>query len=85
MHSLIALKFGTNKEHIKVNSSTEFAMNLISIQCVRSVENDLAVDWPRGLTTDGNSWKIAVCIGELLQKCLLVPKEFLLQSYRAKT
>ena len=33
MYSLIALKFGTNKEHIKVNSGTEFGMNLISIQC----------------------------------------------------
>ena len=36
MHYLITLKFGTNKEHIKVNSGTEFGMNLISIQCVRS-------------------------------------------------
>ena len=36
MYNLIALKFGTNKEQIKVNSSTEFDMNLIGIQCVRS-------------------------------------------------
>ena len=36
MRSLIALKFGTNKEHIKENSGTEFGMNLRSIQCVRS-------------------------------------------------
>jgi len=36
MCSLIALKFFTNKEHIKVNSGTEFGMNLISVQCVRS-------------------------------------------------
>ena len=28
MCSLIALKFGTNKEHIKVNSGAEFGMNL---------------------------------------------------------
>ena len=39
MHSLIALKFGTNKEHIKVNSGTEFGMNLVSIQCVRGVDS----------------------------------------------
>ena len=37
MRSLIALKFGTMKEHIKVNSGTEFAVNLNSIQCVRIV------------------------------------------------
>ena len=30
MCSLIALKFGINKEHTKVNSGTEFGMNLIS-------------------------------------------------------
>jgi len=36
MCSLIALKFDANKEYIKVNSGTEFGMNLISIQCVRS-------------------------------------------------
>ena len=36
MRNLIVLKFGTNKEHIKVNSGTEFGMTLISIQCVRS-------------------------------------------------
>ena len=36
MCSLIALKFGTNKEHIKVNLGTEFGMNLLSIQYVRS-------------------------------------------------
>ena len=36
MHSLIALKFGINKEHIKENSGTEFGMNLVSIQCVIS-------------------------------------------------
>ena len=36
MGSLVALKFGTSKEHIKVNSGSEFGMNLISIQCVRS-------------------------------------------------
>jgi len=36
MWSLMALKFGTNKEHIKVNSGTEIGINLISIQCVRS-------------------------------------------------
>ena len=35
MRSLIALKFGTNKEYVKVNLGTEFGMNLISIQCVR--------------------------------------------------
>ena len=29
--SLIALKFSTIKENIKVNSGTEFGMNLISI------------------------------------------------------
>jgi len=34
--SLIALIFGTNKEHINMNSGTEFGMNLISVQCVRS-------------------------------------------------
>jgi len=69
MHSLIALKFGTNKEHIKANSATKFGMNLISIQCVKSndlCKNDWAVDWPTGLTTNGNSLKIALCIGELL-------------------
>ena len=37
MHSLISLKFGKIKEHIKVNSDREFGMNLISIQ-VRSVD-----------------------------------------------
>ena len=92
IHSLIALKFGTNKEHIKVNSGTEFGMNLISIQCVRSVDSHRK--WlnfrhaPTGLTADENTLKIVVCMGELSQKCLLVvrkPKEFLLQSYRAKT
>ena len=31
MCSPIALKFGTDKEHIKVNSGTEFGMNLIGI------------------------------------------------------
>ena len=36
MHSLIALKFGKNKEHVNVNLITEFGVNLISIQCVRS-------------------------------------------------
>ena len=36
MCSLIALKFGTNKEHIKVNSGTKFGMNLISMQCIMS-------------------------------------------------
>ena len=40
MCSLIALKFGTNKEHIK---GTVFGMNLISIQCVRS--DDLCREW----------------------------------------
>jgi len=51
MCGLIALKFAskfdTNKEHVKVNSGTEFGMNLISIQCVRSDDshkNDLSVD-----------------------------------------
>jgi len=39
MRSLIALKFGKNKEHIKANSGTEFGMNLISIQCVRSIDS----------------------------------------------
>ena len=29
------------------------------------IENDWAVDRPTGLTTDGNSLKIAVCIDEL--------------------
>ena len=29
------------------------------------LKNDWAVDQPTGLTTDGNSLKIAVCIGEL--------------------
>jgi len=43
MCSLIALKFGTNKEHIKVNSGTEFGMNLISTQCERS--DDLRRKW----------------------------------------
>ena len=43
MHSLIALKFVINKEHIKVNSGTEFGMNLIGIQCVRSI--DLSRKW----------------------------------------
>ena len=62
MHSLNALKFGTDKEHIKENSGTEFGMNLTSIQSARS---DWAVDRPTGLTTDRNSLKIAVCIGEL--------------------
>ena len=38
MCSLIASKFGTNKDQIKVNLDTEFEMNLISIQCVRSVD-----------------------------------------------
>ena len=33
---LIALKFGTNKEYIKVNLGTEFGINLISVQRVRS-------------------------------------------------
>jgi len=43
MCSMIALKFGSNKEHIKVNSGTEFGINLISIQGVRcndSPKND---------------------------------------------
>jgi len=31
MHSLITLKFGTNKDNIMVNSGTEFGMNLMSI------------------------------------------------------
>jgi len=45
MHSLIALKFGTTKEHIKVNSGTEFGINLVSIQCVRSdYDYDHALD-----------------------------------------
>jgi len=39
MRRLIALKFGTNKEHIKVNSGTEFGMTLKSIQCVRSSDS----------------------------------------------
>ena len=39
MHSLIALKFGTNKKHIKVNSATEFGINLITIQSVRSADS----------------------------------------------
>jgi len=43
MCSLIALKFGTKKEHIKVNSGTEFGINLINIQCVRS--DDLHRKW----------------------------------------
>ena len=32
MCSLTALKFDTNKEHLKANLGTEFGMNLISIQ-----------------------------------------------------
>ena len=40
MRSLIALKFGTNKQHIKVNSGEEFGMNLVSIQFVRSDDSD---------------------------------------------
>ena len=43
MCSPIALKFGTDKEHIKVNSGTEFGMNLIGNQCVRS--DDLHRKW----------------------------------------
>ena len=42
-------------------------MILISIWSIRSAnsKNNWAVDRPTGLTTDGNSLKIAVCIGEL--------------------
>jgi len=43
MCGLIALKFGTNREHIKVDSGTEFGMNLVTIQYVRS--NDLCRKW----------------------------------------
>ena len=39
MRSLITLKCVTNKEHIKVNSGTQFGMNLISIQCVGSIDS----------------------------------------------
>ena len=75
MSCLIALKFGTNKKHIKVNSGTEFGMNLISIQCVRS--DELRRKWltfrpAYKVNRWWNSLKIAVCIGELLYRCLLV-------------
>ena len=36
MQSAAVLRFGTNKEHIRVNSGTEFSIIiLISIQCAR--------------------------------------------------
>jgi len=38
MRDLIAWKFGTNIENIQVNAGTEFGMNAISIQCVRSID-----------------------------------------------
>ena len=35
---MITLNFGTNKEYIKMNSGTEFGINLISIQCAMSID-----------------------------------------------
>ena len=87
MCSLIALKFGKNKEHIRVNSGTEFGMNLVSIQCVRSNDsrkNDWFVDQPTGLTTDGIAWKLLWIIVEV-PLVVEKSKEFLLQSNKAIT
>ena len=38
MCNLITLKFGTDKEHIKVNSHTKFARNLIRVHGAMSIE-----------------------------------------------
>jgi len=59
MYSLIALKFGANKEHIKLNSGTEFGMNFISMNPhLLRFSNQRYTCWSTQLTHMGHAWKI---------------------------